>query len=151
MIGKQAQRCCRVTKHDRFFHSCFFIAFCRFGAVDGCHTPLLTPFGEHKEDFTNKNATSSLLLLAITDIRRIRYFVGGFSGSCGDSTALKGRSWFKSMLLTSSILHPLSDGEFFLGDAGFGLTPFLVRTTTVYSKSSDMSTACPPADLIVWG
>eukprot|EP00170_Pyropia_yezoensis_P005536 contig_22486_g5551 len=95
------------------------------GAFDGSHTPLLTPFGEHKEDYTNKNATSALLLLAISDTRRIRYFVGGFPGSCGDSTALKGRSWFQAMLLPDGDLRPLSAGEFILGDAGFGLTPFL--------------------------
>lgn len=108
------------------------------GAVDGCHTPVLTPFGEHKEDYTNKNATSSLLLLAITDTRRIRYFVGGFPGSCGDSTSLKRRSWFmfKAMLRPEGVLRPLSVGEFILGDAGFGLTPFIVRNicTSSFSK-----------------
>ena len=69
--------------------------------MDGCHTRLLTPFGQHKKDYTNKNATSSLLLLAITDTCRIRHLVGGFPGSCGDSTALKGRSWYRAMLLTT--------------------------------------------------
>ena len=31
--------------------------FPRCGAVDGYHKRLLTPFGQHKEEFSNKNAT----------------------------------------------------------------------------------------------
>eukprot|EP00168_Porphyra_purpurea_P016511 TRINITY_DN5373_c0_g1_i1.p1 TRINITY_DN5373_c0_g1~~TRINITY_DN5373_c0_g1_i1.p1 ORF type:complete len:180 (-),score=3.43 TRINITY_DN5373_c0_g1_i1:80-619(-) len=71
---------------------------CWCGAVDGCHTPLLTPFGEHKEDFSHRYARCSLLFLAISDTRLIRYFVGGFPGSRGDLSAFKGRSWYRAML-----------------------------------------------------
>jgi len=148
MIGKRPQWCCRVTKYDRFYLFYFFIAFRRGGAVDSCHTPLLTLFGQHKEELSNKNAMSSLLLLSITDTRRMRYFVVGFPLSCEDETALKRRSWIESMRLTSSVLHPLSDSDFVLGDAGFGLTPVLVRTTTVYFTPHDMNAACAPADSI---
>jgi len=111
--------------------------------VDGCHTRLLTPFGQHKEDYTNKNATSSLLLLAITDTSRIRYLVGGFPGSCGDSTALKGRSWYKAMLLEDATLRPLSANEFILGDAGFGLTPFLVCSVSVSTHTRGITAFYP--------
>lgn len=116
---------CISRLHNRILYSYHFTWNSR-GAVDGCHTPLLTLFGEHKEDYRNKNATSSLLVLAIADTRRIRYLVGRFPGSCGDSAAFKGRSWFKVMLLTGSCDCSLR-GEFILGDAGSGITPLLVR------------------------
>lgn len=95
-------------------------------AVDGCHTPLLTPFGEHKEDFTDRYARCSLLFLPISDTRLIRYFVGGFPGSRGDSNAFKERSWYRAMLDAGDTLPPLEDGEFILGDAGFALAVFLI-------------------------
>lgn len=62
------------------------------GAVGGCLTPCLTPFGEHKEDYTDKKATCSIVFLGITDTRRLRYFVGRFPGSRGDSLAFRTRS-----------------------------------------------------------
>ena len=111
--------------------------------MDGCHTRLLTPSGQHKEDYQNKNATSSLLLPAITDTRRIRYLVGGFPGSYGDSTALKGRSWSKAMLLDEATLRPLSAGEFILGDAGFDLTPFLVCSVSVSTHTRGITAFYP--------
>jgi len=97
------------------------------GAVDGCLTPILTPSGEHKEDFTDRKSQCSLLLIPIVDTRRIRYIYGGFPGSRGDSLAFRGQSWYgaaEDRLLRRSIL---SIDEFILGDAGFVLTPFLVR------------------------
>ena len=97
------------------------------GAVDGCHTQLLTPFGEHKEDYSDKNSNCSLLLLAITDTRRICYFVGGIPGSQGDSLAFRFRSWYEAMLNEDVSVRPLSAREFILGDVGFALTAFLVR------------------------
>jgi len=111
--------------------------------VDGCHTRLLIPSGQHKEDYKNKNATSSLLLPAITDTRRIRYLVGGFPGSCGDSTELKGRSWYKAMLLDEATLRPLSASEFILDDAGFGLTPFLVCSVSVSTHTRGITAFYP--------
>lgn len=110
----------------RCLPSSWACSVCRCGAVDGCHTPLLTPFGEHKEDFTDRYARCSLLFLAISDTRLIRYFVGGFPGSRGDSTAFKARSWYRAMLDPDGTRPPLEDGEFILGDAGFALTVFLV-------------------------
>lgn len=62
------------------------------GAVDGCLTPFMTPFGEHKEDYSDRRARCSMLLIAITDTRRIRFFVGGFPGSRGDSLAFRAKS-----------------------------------------------------------
>lgn len=111
----------------RFLPSSLACSGCRCGAVDGCHTSLLTPFGEHKEDFTDRYARCSLLFLAISDTRLIRYFVGGFPGSRGDSNAFKERSWYRAMLDAGDTLPPLEDEEFILGDAGFALAVFLVR------------------------
>ena len=81
------------------------LIFCGFrtvlgscGAVDGCHTQVFTPFGEHKEEYTDKNSNCSLLLLAITDTSRICYFVCGIPGSQGDSLASRFRSWYEAML-----------------------------------------------------
>ena len=78
------------------------------GAVDGCRTQLLTPFEEYKEDYTDKNSNCSLLLLAITDTRRICYFVGGILGSQGDSLAFRIRSWYEAMLNEDVSAHPLA-------------------------------------------
>lgn len=101
-------------------HSC--------GAVDGCLTPILTPSGEHKEEFTDRKSQCSLLIIPIVDTRRFRYFVGGFPGSRGDSLAFRSRSWYTTAedpLLRRSLL---SIDEFILGDAGFALSKFLVRS-----------------------
>lgn len=111
----------------RFLSCSLACSGCRCGAVDGCHTPLLTPFGEHKEDFTDRYARCSHLFLAISDTRLIRYFVRGIPGSHGDSKAFKERSWYRAMLDAGDTLPPLEDGEFILGDAGFALAAFLVR------------------------
>mgnify|MGYP006924551740 CR=1 FL=1 len=100
---------------------------CSVGAVDGCLTPILTRYGEHQEDFTDRKAQSSLLMIPISDTRRFRYFVGGFPGSRGDSLAFRGSSWYTTAedpFLQSCIL---TLDEFILGNAGFALTPFLVR------------------------
>lgn len=99
---------------------------CRCGSVDDCHTPLLTPFGEHKKDFTDRYARCSHFFLASSDTRLIRYFVRGFPGSRGDSNAFKERSGYRAMLDAGDTLPPLEDGEFILGDAGFALAVFLV-------------------------
>lgn len=56
----------------------------------------------------------------------MRFFVGGFPRSRGDSVAFKGRSWYQSMLNPGSSQPLLEDGEFILGDAGFALAPFLI-------------------------
>lgn len=60
----------------------------------------------------------------------MRFFVGGFPRSRGDSVAFKGRSWYQSMLNPGSSQPLLEDGEFILGDAGFALAPFLVRCSS---------------------
>jgi len=97
------------------------------GAVDGCLTPILTPSGEHKEDFIDRKSQCSLLLISIVDTRPFRYFVGGFPGSRGDSLAFRGQSWYGAAEYPLLRLSILSIDEFILGDAGFVLTPFLVR------------------------
>lgn len=94
----------------------FYMSGNRCGAVDGCLTPFMTPFGEHKEDYSDRKARCSMLLIAITDTRRIRYFVGGFPGSRGDSLAFRARSWCSSMEDLDAPLRPMSDGEFTLVD-----------------------------------
>ena len=103
----------------------------RCGAVDGCLTPILTPFGEHKEDFTDRKAQSSLLLIPVSDTRRFRYFVGGFPGSRGDSLAFRGRSWHQTAADPLLRKYILGNDEFVLRDAGFALTPFLVRFCSI--------------------
>lgn len=67
-----------------------------------------------------------MLMIAITDTRRIRFFVGGFPGSRGDSLAFRARSWSSSMENSDAPMRPMADGEFILGDSGFGLTAFLI-------------------------
>lgn len=110
-----------------FFFLLLFVLPCRCGAVDGFHTQLLTLCGEHKEDYTDKNSNLSLLMLVISDTRRVCYFVGGIPGSQGDSLAFRTRSWHTAMYEVNSSARPLSAREFILGDAGFALTVFLVR------------------------
>lgn len=73
-----------------------------------------------------------MLMIAITDTRRIRFFVGGFPGSRGDSLAFRARSWSSSMENSDAPMRPMADGEFILGDSGFGLTAFLVRDGDPY-------------------
>jgi len=122
-----------------FFFSC--ASLCRCGAVDGCHTQLLTPFGAHKEDYTDKNSNFSLLMLGISDTRSVCYFVGGLPGSQGDSLAFCTRSWHASMFEENLSARPLSAREFILGDAGFALTAFLVRTDSVVGRIREQSGA----------
>lgn len=55
----------------------------RCGAADGHLTPFMTPFGEHKEEYSDRSARCSMLRIAITDTRRIRFFVGEFPGTRG--------------------------------------------------------------------
>ena len=101
-------------------HSC--------GAVDGCLTPILTPSDEHKEEFTDTKSQCSPLMIPIVDTRRFRYFVGGFPGSLCDSLAFRSRSWYTTVedpLLRRSLL---SIDDFILGDTGFALSNFLVRS-----------------------
>jgi len=97
--------------------------------VDGCHTQILTPYGEHKEDYTDKNSKVSLLKLAISDTHRVCYFVGGLPWSQGESLELRTQSWHASMFEEDMSSRPLSVREFILGDAGFALTAFLVCVT----------------------
>lgn len=73
-----------------------------------------------------------MLMIAITDTRRIRFFVGGFPGSRGDSLAFRARSWSSSMESSDAPMRPMALGEFILGDSGFGLTAFLVRDGDPY-------------------
>jgi len=119
--------CCVLTDAVLIFRG-FRTVLGSCGAADGCHTQLLTPFGKHKEDYTDKNSNCSLLLLAITDTRRICYFVGGIPGSQGDSLWFWFRSWYEAMLDEDVSVRPLAAREFILGDAGFALTALLVRT-----------------------
>ena len=118
--------CCVLTDAVLIFRG-FRTVFGSCGAVDGCHTQLLTPFGEPKEDFTDKNSNCSRLLLAITDTCRNCYFVGGIPGSQGESLAFWFRSWYEAMFNEGVSVRPLAAREFILGDAGFALTAFLVR------------------------
>jgi len=118
--------CCVLTDAVLIFRG-FRAVFGSCGAVDGCHTQLLTPFGEPKEDFTDKNSNCSRLLLAITDTCRICYFVGGIPGSQGESLAFWFRSWYEAMFNEGVSVRPLAAREFILGDARFALTAFLVR------------------------
>jgi len=68
-------------------------------------------------------------MLAISDTRRVCYFVGGLPGSQGDSLAFRTRSWSASMFEEDMSSRPLSVRDFILGDAGFALTAFLVCVT----------------------
>lgn len=74
-----------------------------------------------------------LLLLAITDTQMVRYFIGGFPGSRGDSLAFKEWSWFQAMVNSGDGHRPLDGGEFIPGDGGFGLTALLVRSYLVFN------------------
>lgn len=47
---------------------------------------MLTPYGDHKEDYTDKNCNCSMLLLSITDTHCVRFFLAG-------SQALKVTLW----------------------------------------------------------
>jgi len=94
--------------------------------VDGCLTPIITPHGDHKEDYTDRKARCSMLLIPICDTRRFRYFVGGFPGSRADSLAFRTRSWYQVMTDPDMHDRPMRPGEFILGDSGFALTAFLV-------------------------
>jgi len=81
----------------------------------------------------DRKAQCSLLLIPVSDTRRFRYFVGGFPGSRGDLLAFRSRSWYKNVedpMLWHCIL---SRDEYILGDAGFALTPVLVRCCPFYS------------------
>lgn len=69
-----------------------------------------------------------MLLTAITNTRRIRVVIGGFPGSRGDSLAFRARSWYSSIEDPDAPLRPMLYREFFLGDSGFALTAFLVRS-----------------------
>jgi len=94
--------------------------------VDGCLTPIITPHGDHKEDYTDRKAWCSMLLIPICDTRRFRYFVGGFPGSRADSLAFRTRSWYQVMTDPDVHDRPMRPGELILGDSGFALTAFLV-------------------------
>ena len=118
--------CVLVTLSDMRFTLLFSCSPCSVGAVDGCQTPCLTPSGDHKEYYTDKKSNCSMLMLAITDTRRVRLFAGGFPGSRGDSMAFHGRSWYKALSHRNAQCRPLSPGEFVLGDAGFAHTVFVV-------------------------
>jgi len=80
-------------------------------------------------------------MLAISDIRRVCYFVGGLRGSQGDSLASRTRSWHASMFEEDLGARPLSAQEFILGDAGFALTAFLVRTDSIVGRIREESGA----------
>jgi len=88
---------------------------------------LLAPLRNHKEDYTGKDSNCSLLILVISDTRRVRYFVCGMPGSQGDSLEFRSRSWHAAMYMEDLNARPLSPRKFILGDAGFALTRFLVR------------------------
>ena len=103
----------------------------RCGAVDGCLIPILTPFEEHKEEFTDRKAQSCILLVPVSDTRRFRYFVGGFPSSRGDSLAFRGRSWHQTVADPLPPKYILGTDEFVLGDEGFVMTPFLVRFCSI--------------------
>lgn len=65
--------------------------------MDGCQTPWWTPLGNHKENYTDKKATCSMLFLGISDTKRIHYFIGGFPGSRVDFAAFRSGEWYKAM------------------------------------------------------
>lgn len=96
------------------------------GAVDGCLTPTITPQGDHKEDYADRKARCSTLLVPICDTCRFRYFVGGFLGSRAISLAFLTRYWYQAV--TDPDVHDRSmrSWEFRSGDSGFALTAFLV-------------------------
>jgi len=73
-------------------------------------------------------------MLAISDTRSVCNFVGGLPGSQGDSLAFRTRSWHAFMFEKDLGARPLSAREFILGDAGFSLTAFLVRTDSIVGK-----------------
>jgi len=89
--------CVLVTLSDTRLAVLFSCSSCSVGAVDGCQTPCLKLFGDHKEDYTDKKSNCSMLVLSITDTRRVRLFAGGFPGSRGDSMAFCCRSWYKAL------------------------------------------------------
>ena len=78
-------------------------------------------------------------MLAISDTRRVCYFVGGLRGSQGDSLAFRTRSWHASVFEEDLGARPLSAQEFILGDAGFALTAFLVRTDSIVGRIREES------------
>lgn len=130
------------------FHSLcvivFYVSRNRCGAADGHLTPFMTPFGEHKEEYSDRSARCSMLRIAITDTRRIRFFVGGFPGTRGASLAFCARSWCTSMEDLDAPLRPMLNGDFILRDSGFALTTFLVRCRTTFHQSFSTPPPAPP-------
>jgi len=103
--------CVLVTLSDMCLALLFSCSPCSAGAVDGCQNPSLTPFGDHKEDFTDKKSKCSMLMLAITDTRRVRLFAGGYPGSRGDSMAFRRRSWYKALSHLNAQCRPAETGR----------------------------------------
>jgi len=84
--------------------------------------PASYPFRSAQRDSPDKNSHFSFLTLARSDTRRVCYFVGGLSGSQGESLAFRTLSWHACMLAQELGSRPLSAREFVLSDAGFSLT-----------------------------
>lgn len=116
----------------------------RCGAADGHLTPFMTPFGEHKEEYSDRSARCSMLRIAITDTRRIRFFVGEFPGTRGVYLAFCARSWCTSIEDLDAPLRPMLNGDFILRDSGFVLTTFSVRCRTTFHQTLSTPPRPPP-------